>query len=163
MEYCDDIKALMKVWEVVPNAGQSTITSPIVFSLLQKHVSPIVKIATRKERAMTTRRAFLKRAGFSTASLIIAERIMARPYDPLPQFVTSYNPVRVRGAVKAIGKGIPQVVVFLHIPSYSLLFERLGENRPSNSLIVTNRELMSLSPTYGPLTIGGKLCGMKTG
>jgi hypothetical protein len=34
------------------------------------------------------------------------------------------------------------VVVFVHIPSYSLVFKKIGETRPPNNFVVVNRELL---------------------
>ncbi|HEY4613243.1 MAG TPA: calcineurin-like phosphoesterase family protein [Bacteroidota bacterium] len=60
---------------------------------------------------MSNRRAFLKHAGFTAASLFIADQILARPYDPIFRVRPLGTPIRVRGAVKAGGRGIPTVAV----------------------------------------------------
>ncbi|MCI0706427.1 MAG: calcineurin-like phosphoesterase family protein [Ignavibacteriae bacterium] len=60
---------------------------------------------------MSNRRAFLKHAGLTAASLLIAESIIARPYNPIFRIKPLGNPVRVRGSVKSRGKGLANVTV----------------------------------------------------
>ena len=60
---------------------------------------------------MQSRRMFLKQAGFTTASLLMAERIMADPYHPLTTLLPMANHVRIRGVVRSRGSGVPSVAV----------------------------------------------------
>lgn len=59
---------------------------------------------------MSSRRDFLKKSSLAAAGLFFAERIIADPYRPLPAAVPGRtSAIRVRGAVKSNGKGIPNV------------------------------------------------------
>lgn len=60
---------------------------------------------------MQSRRMFLRQAGFTTASLLMAERIMADPYHPLTTLLPMANHVRIRGVVRSRGRGVPSVAV----------------------------------------------------
>lgn len=60
---------------------------------------------------MQSRRLFLKQAGLTAASLLVAEQILANPYRPLTRLLSAADPIRIRGIVRSRGKGIPNVAV----------------------------------------------------
>jgi len=47
----------------------------------------------------------------------------------------------IKGDLEYVGKD-KRIVVFMHIPAYHLLHQRLGKPKPENSLVQTNREAM---------------------
>ena len=60
---------------------------------------------------MQSRRLFLRQAGFTTASLLFAQKILADPYRPLLLPIPTVDPIRVRGMVRSEGKGIPNIAL----------------------------------------------------
>ncbi|MBM4162288.1 MAG: hypothetical protein FJ217_14460 [Ignavibacteria bacterium] len=60
---------------------------------------------------MQTRRAFLRNTGFAAASLLLADRILARPYAPISILEPAVDPVRIRGRVHSTGGGLSGVRV----------------------------------------------------
>jgi hypothetical protein len=62
---------------------------------------------------MQDRRTFLRSMGLAGAGLLLAERILADPYEPSAGFLTvdPFRPIRVRGQVHAGGKGVAGVAV----------------------------------------------------
>jgi hypothetical protein len=58
-----------------------------------------------------TRRSFLRSIGAAGLGFGLAERILAAPYDPLPDSAVPRTFVRVRGAVRSGGRGLPGVAI----------------------------------------------------
>ncbi|MGB6650361.1 MAG: metallophosphoesterase N-terminal domain-containing protein, partial [Bacteroidota bacterium] len=58
-----------------------------------------------------TRRRFIRGMGGVAIGAVIADRLMADPYSPLPFEVMTRRGIRVRGAVRAGGRGLSGVAV----------------------------------------------------
>ncbi|KAB2837361.1 MAG: metallophosphoesterase, partial [Melioribacteraceae bacterium] len=60
---------------------------------------------------MNGRREFLKRLGIISAGSLLANKIIANPYNPVRIFPNHYNSVKIKGAVKSGGKSLKGVPV----------------------------------------------------
>ncbi|HAL55515.1 MAG TPA: hypothetical protein DCP63_03280 [Bacteroidetes bacterium] len=94
---------------------------------------------------MQSRRLFLKRAGLSTATLLFAEKILADPYRPLMPLFSGIDPVRIRGAVRSHGKGVPNVAI-----SDGLSVVKTGSDGTFDLHSVSTRDFvfMTIPPGY---------------
>ncbi len=60
---------------------------------------------------MISRRSFLRTVSASATGILMAERILADPYRPLPLITDGFRPIRIRGRVHCGTRGIKDAVV----------------------------------------------------